>query len=330
MGEVYRARDTKLNRTVALKRLHIPDRSGAQKSRILAEAERACRVNHPNIATVYDVIEEGSDVLLVMEYVEGQTLRSRLNKAISVDEAVQISSYCAEALVAAHKQGVIHCDIKPENVMLTADGGVKLLDFGVARTVSTPDNATWESRTNTSTFSGTPAYMSPEVLNEQQPDGRSDIFSLGVVMYEMLSGENPFNTATMIETANRVLRRDPAPLPKLRPEVPEQVDRVVAHAIEKEPRSRYESATVMARDLRAILSGQPQLVGAPAHKRKSAQWDWLVPLVVGVALAIAAVAAWNHFRPKPVAGPQSRLVAVLPFSVNSEDRSARAFSDGLV
>src|SRR5436305_13880325 len=188
MGEVFRARDTKLNRIVAIKRLHVPDRnSAAVKSRMLAEAERASRANHPNIATVYDVIEEHDEVLLVMAYAEGHTLRSRLHKPITVEEAVRIAAACADALAAAHKHGVIHCDIKPENVMLTADGSVKLLDFGVARTVSTPENATFASRTNSNAFSGTPAYMSPEVSNEQKPDGRSDIFSLGIVLYEMLA-----------------------------------------------------------------------------------------------------------------------------------------------
>lgn len=329
MGEVFRARDTKLNRTVALKRMHLNADNGAAKSRILTEAERASRINHPNIATVYDVIEEQDDVLLVMELVEGQTLRHRLYKPISVDEAVQITSHCAEALAAAHKQGVVHCDIKPENVMLTADGSVKLLDFGVARTIATPGGDTWASRTNTSTFSGTPAYMSPEVLNEQKPDARSDIFSLGVVLYEMLAGENPFHTATMIETANRVIHLDPAPLPKLRPDVSEQLGRIVSHAIEKRPDERYASATELARDLRAVISGQPHLVAAPAHRRDRRYRDFVVPAVVALAVFVVAALAWNYARPKTPA-PQTRLVAVLPFSVSPIDRSAIAFSDGLV
>lgn len=330
MGEVFRARDTKLNRTVALKRLHVADGSTAQKSRILAEAEKACRVNHPNVATVYDVIEEGADLLLVMEYVEGHTLRHRLRTSpMSVDEALQIAAQCTDALAAAHKQGVIHCDIKPENVMLTADGGLKLLDFGVARTFTSPDNPTLVSRTQTNVFSGTPAYMAPEVLNEHAPDSRADIFSLGVVLYEMLGGENPFQTATIIETANRVLRRDPPPLRKTHPEVPEQVDRIVAHTIEKSPDQRYESATALGRDLRAILAGQPQLVAAPVHTRKRRYWDKVAPIVVVLALIVIGVGVWQEFRSKH-ATPESRLVAVLPFVANSQDHSAQAFSDGLV
>jgi tetratricopeptide (TPR) repeat protein/TolB-like protein/tRNA A-37 threonylcarbamoyl transferase component Bud32 len=330
MGEVFRARDTKLNRTVALKRLRVADGNGAQKSRILAEAEKACRVNHPNVATVYDVIEEGADLLLVMEYVEGHTLRHRLRTTPpSVDEALQIAAQCTDALAAAHKQGVIHCDIKPENVMLTADGGLKLLDFGVARTFTSPDNATLASRTQTNVFSGTPAYMAPEVLNEHAPDCRADIFSLGVVLYEMLGGENPFQTATIIETANRVIHRDPPPLRKMHPEVPEQVDRIVAHAIEKSRDQRYETATALGRDLRAILGGQPQLVAAPVHTRKRRYWDKTAPIIVVIALLVIAVGLWQEFRPTPAA-PESRLVAVLPFTVSTQDHSAQAFSDGLV
>jgi serine/threonine-protein kinase len=329
MGEVFRARDTKLNRVVALKRLRVADDNSGQKSRILAEAEKACRINHPNVATVYDVIDESGDLLLVMEYVEGHTLRHRLRTPISVDEAVQIAAQCTDALAAAHKQGVIHCDTKPENVMLTADGGLKLLDFGVARTLTAPDNSTLGARTQTNVFSGTPAYMAPEVLNEQRPDCRADIFSLGVVLYEMLGGENPFQTATIIETANRVLRRDPPPLRKMHPEVPEQVDRIVAHAIDKSPDHRYETATALGRDLRAILAGQPQLVAAPIPTRKRRYWDKLAPILVALALVVIAVGIWREFRPKP-ATPESRLVAVLPFAVNSQDHSAQAFSDGLV
>src|SRR5207245_1059566 len=148
---------------------------------------------------------------------------------------------------------------------------------GVARTVSTPDNATWTTRTNTSTFSGTPSYMSPEVLSEQPPDGRSDIFSLGVVLYEMLAGDNPFQSGIMIETANQVLHRDPPPPSKLRREVPEQVDRIVAHAIEKAPRERYESATLMANDLRAMIAGEAHLVAAPVHRRPRRHLGYLAP-----------------------------------------------------
>ena len=192
MGEVYRAEDTKLKRTVALKRLAPSLRADSlYRHRFLEEAERASRFGDAHVAAVYDVLEEQGEIFLILEYVEGQNLRQRLRQPLSLDEFFKIAMQCAEALVSAHGHGIVHCDIKPENIMLTSAGKVKILDFGVAKHLPRSDQSSTVDRAGT--FAGTPAYMSPEVLLEQVPDGRADIFSLGVVFYEVLTGQHPFH-----------------------------------------------------------------------------------------------------------------------------------------
>lgn len=176
MGEVYRAEDTKLKRTVALKRLAPSLRADAlYRRRFLEEAERASRFGDSQVAAVYDVLEEKGEIFLILEYVEGQNLRQRLRQPLSLDEFFTIAMQCAEALVSAHGHGIVHCDIKPENIMLTSAGKIKILDFGVAKHLPRSDQSSTVDRVGT--FAGTPAYMSPEVLLERVPDGRADIFS---------------------------------------------------------------------------------------------------------------------------------------------------------
>jgi serine/threonine protein kinase len=191
MGEVYRAEDIRLKRTVALKRLAPQLRADPHyRHRFQEEAERVSRFSDPHIAAVYDVLEDQGESILVMEYVEGQTLRQRLRHSITLDEFFDIARQCAEALVAAHERSVVHCDIKPENIMLTTTGHVKILDFGVAKHLPRSDQSSTGDLGGAP--GGTPAYMSPEVLLEKIPDGRADIFSLGVVFYEALTGQHPF------------------------------------------------------------------------------------------------------------------------------------------
>jgi len=173
MGEVYRAEDTKLKRTVALKRLAPALRADSvYRRRFQEEAERASRFSDSHVAAVYDVLEEHGEIFLVLEYVEGETLRNRLRRPVSLEEFFTIAIQCGEALNAAHQRGIVHCDIKPENIMLTKSGQVKILDFGVAKHLPRSDQSSTIDRAGT--FAGTPAYMSPEVLLEHAPDGRAD------------------------------------------------------------------------------------------------------------------------------------------------------------
>src|SRR6204780_616270 len=237
MGEVYRAEDTRLKRLVALKRIAPAIRKNeSNRRRLWQEAECASRLNDPHIAAVFDIFESGDDIFLVMEYVEGQTLRRRLGQPLSVAEFLGIAEQCASALAAAHKGGVQHRDIKPENLMLTPAGELKVLDFGLARTLLREDGTTLETAEGAN-FAGTFAYMAPEALQEKATDERADIFSLGVVFYEALGGRHPFKvrSAGFVETYERILHQEPAPLRQSNKEVPAELDRIVAKMLAKSP-----------------------------------------------------------------------------------------------
>ena len=231
MGEVYYAEDPVLRRPVALKRVtHKLGRDPDARESILREARRASVLASEHIAAVHDVLEEAGELFLVMEYVDGETLRQRLCRPIRLDQFFTIATQCAEALVAAHEHGIIHCDIKPENIMLTSAGQVKILDFGLAKHLPRSDrSSTLESKT----LGGTPAYMAPEVLVQSLPDARSDIFSLGVVLYEMLTLKNPFATTSFVATTEKILHERPAAVRALNAAVPQQLEAVVMKAMAK-------------------------------------------------------------------------------------------------
>jgi eukaryotic-like serine/threonine-protein kinase len=262
MGEVYRAYDTKLKRLVALKRIvGAPD--DLYRERLWTEAQYASRLNDARIAAVYDMFEEGNEVFLVMEYVEGRTLRERLNKPISISKFLEIAAECAEGLAAAHKGGVLHHDIKPENIMLTSSDQVKMLDFGVARRLPTASvlSTQIDNCSDRGKVSGTLAYMAPEVLEESESDERADIFSLGVIFYEALAGRHPFLTKGFLATCNRILKENPAPLRTRNPRVSPEFERIVNKMLAKNPAERYVSAADLLVDLRALQRSQG-LVGA--------------------------------------------------------------------
>jgi serine/threonine-protein kinase len=255
MGEVYLAKDTKLKRLVALKRIagHLRD-DPDYRHRFLNEAERASQLSHQCIVRIYDVIEQGLDVFVVMEYVEGVTLRTRIG-AVNLEELLHIALQCGEALALAHENGIIHCDIKPENILLMKASNVKILDFGVAKYMPRSDGegATLTlDRSVSRVIRGTPAYMSPEVFLEHTPDVRSDIFSLGLVLYELWSGHHPFRADTTIETANRILKDTPAPLSHFIPATPAELEQAILKSLAKNASDRYQNIREMASDLAKI------------------------------------------------------------------------------
>ena len=262
MGEVYRAEDTVLKRTVALKRISPQFRADNKyRERFLKEAERASSLSDQHIAAIYDVLEQQGEVFLVMEFVEGESLRPRLTRPFSIEEFFTVATQCALALVAAHERGILHCDIKPENIMLGPGGMVKILDFGVAKRLPTKEtDATLDhvSTTGFGSVSGTPAYMSPEVLLEHPLDQRADIFSLGVVFYEMLSGVNPFHAETFIATSDRILHQTPPPVSQANPAVPPTIEQTVAQMLAKNREQRYATARDLLMDLQAAQAGSPK------------------------------------------------------------------------
>ena len=199
------------------------------------------------------MIEEQGEIFLVMEFVEGQNLRQRLQEPMSLEQFLGIATQCAEALVSAHAHGIVHCDIKPENIMLTTEGQVKILDFGVAKRLPRSDQSTTVDRSGT--MSGTLAYMSPEVLLEQAPDGRADIFSLGVVFYEVLAGHHPFLADSFVATSDRIRCETPAPIHIFNSKVPEELEKLVNKAMAKEPEQRHASTRELLDELRLVEGG---------------------------------------------------------------------------
>ena len=240
MGSVYKAEDLTLKRTVALKFLSENlQHDEPAKKRFLREAKSAAALDHPYICKIYEIGEAEGRPFIAMEYVRGETLERRLAREdMPLAEAVRIASEIAEALETAHQEGIVHRDLKPSNIMLTEDGHVKVMDFGLAKRVtSTESEFETESRlTGEGATLGTVAYMSPEQLRAQVVDPRSDIFSFGIVLYEMLAGTHPFSKDTSMDTAAAILNQ---PLPSLS-NTSERLEQIVGKMLEKVPNERYQ------------------------------------------------------------------------------------------
>src|SRR5919199_654964 len=262
MGEVYRARDTRLGRAVAVKVLPASVSQDADRlRRFELEAQSTSELNHPNILTVFDVGEHDGTSYIVSELLEGETLREHMDgAALSVRKATDYAQQIARGLAAAHERGVVHRDLKPENIFVTTDGRIKILDFGLAKlrvradaSEAQTDVLTRKLNTDPGTAMGTVGYMSPEQAVGRAADHRSDIFSLGAVLYEMLTGKRAFHGETAVETLNAILKEDPpefsaATNRALSP----ALERVVWHCLEKKPERRFQSASDVAFALEAL------------------------------------------------------------------------------
>ena len=256
MGVVYKARDPLIDREVAIKTINLSlaqEEREEYEARFYQEAKAAGRLSHPNIVTIFDVGRTEDIAYIAMEYLHGRELRDILNenKLLPVDQVLDITSQLAMGLSYAHEHGIVHRDVKPSNVMVIRDGHVKITDFGIARMASA------SVRTQTGMVMGSPKYMSPEQVMGKVTDQRSDIFSLGVMLYEMLTGQVPFIgenvNAIMYQTLNAI----PAPPNSINPAVPEMLNFIVAKALAKELESRYQNARDFAKDLRACRELQP-------------------------------------------------------------------------
>jgi serine/threonine-protein kinase len=252
MGVVYKGEDPALDRTVALKTVILSDDAAGKdeyKKRFFLEAKAAGRLSHPQVITVYDFGQEGDVAYMAMEFLKGKELRTRMKEgSISVPEAVHIAEQVAEGLGYAHEHGVVHRDVKPSNIMLLPHDKVKIMDFGIARMRAS------DHKTSTGLVLGTPKYMSPEQVSGSPVDHRSDIFSLGVVLYEMLTHSKLFEGEDTPQIFHAVANFQPQVPSRLNPEVPPMLDFVVERALKKDPSVRYQDAFELAADLRSALS----------------------------------------------------------------------------
>ena len=270
MGEVWRAEDTRLLRPVAIKILSERIANDPEwKARFLREARTVAQMNHPNIATIYSIEQEGETLFIAMELVEGESLATILARGpVPPRETVRIICDVAEALLEAHEKGIEHRDVKPDNIIV-AKRSVKVLDFGIAKQTN-PGSIDSQTLTQGGMIVGTPFYMSPEQALGKQVDSRSDIFSLGVVMYEMLAGRRPFDGDSVTETMMNIIMNEPPDLASISPALPRGLADVVRRTLQKKPEARYESAGEMIEAMRRIdfdapLRPEPAKVHAPTE-----------------------------------------------------------------
>jgi serine/threonine protein kinase len=273
MGEVYRAHDTRLNRGVALKVLAASDPTDSERlARFTREARTTALVNHPNIVAVYDVGSHAGVPFVISELLDGETVRVRMREgALPLQVAVHYGLEIARGLVAAHQLGVVHRDLKPENIFITRDERVKILDFGLATCrKDTLGSLRRDSTISTGpgTILGTVGYMSPEQVRGLPTDHRSDIFSLGVILYEMLAGTPPFRRDSAIETLNAILKEDPPTLRHREAQIPWELERVVRHCLEKAPDARFQTARDLIFSLELAL--QPVRRAERRHTKRLA------------------------------------------------------------
>jgi len=323
MGEVLLAHDVLLDRRVALKRLRPNgDEDASRRSAILKEARRASQVADPRIAAIYDVLEVDADVLIVMEYVEGQTLRARIGSPMPLAEFWDLAIQCVEAVGAAHARGIIHRDIKPENLMVTVGGQIKILDFGIARRPDAPEGealgpaTTMTAEGRALVIAGTPQYMAPEAHYGGRIDARTDIFSLGTVFYELLTAQHPFAAPTYQGVLERVMTHDPPPVGDVNAAVGPALSGVIARMMVKDQAHRYASCEMLLTDLAATRaqSGGPAGAGAgsPASGGARRGRQRRVAIIAGPAVALG-ILGWALMRWAPSrALPDDRNLVVLP------------------
>ena len=335
MGEVYRARDLRLDRDVAIKVL--PEQFAGDADALLRferEAKAVAALSHSNILSIHDVGNSSGVRYAVMELLEGQTLRDRLNQSpLSWRKSAEIGVAVAEALSAAHAKGIVHRDLKPENIFLTSDGRVKVLDFGLAR-VSRAGSAadpttlaeaeTQVVHTTPGMVLGTMGYMSPEQLRAEPVDGRSDIFSLGCMLYEMAAGQRAFARKTPAESISAVLKEDPPELAGSGKQIPADFDRIVAHCVEKKPEDRFQSARDLAFALTTI-SSTTTAFHAPAVRPKPRMRPAIWIAAVSLALLLSGVLFWLWTQRSNTI----KSIAVLPFVNVGADPNTEYLSDGI-
>jgi serine/threonine protein kinase len=336
MGEVYRAHDTTLGRDVAIKILPAattddPDR----RTRLQREARAAASLNHPNICTIHEVGEADSRVYIAMEVVDGEPLSKRLERPLPLDELVRYALQMADALAHAHERGIVHRDLKSANVLITPEGRVKILDFGLAKAVGADAVADLTTRTEFSltqsgAIVGTLPYMAPEQLRGARADLRSDVWAFGVVLHEMAAGARPFTGTTEYELSSAILGQSLPPLPA---RVPAALQAIIRRCLEKEPARRYQRASELRAALETVVSQTTSRISPTgAGLRRGIRFRVLAAIVAPVAIAGAVLwfgAGAVRDRLTGVRGQQIRSIAVLPLENLSNDPEQDYFAAGI-
>jgi serine/threonine-protein kinase len=341
MGEVYLATDTVAGRRAALKLLPMRFTGDAERlKRFQQEARAVVALNHPNILTVYEIGEENSTHYIASELIEGETLRDRLARGpMQLSEALDVAIQVASALVAAHQAGIVHRDIKPENIMLRPDGYVKVLDFGVAKLAEQEAPATMPRdealllvETNLGSILGTVRYMSPEQACGAPVDNRTDIWSLGVVLYEMVTGHAPFTGDTPGEVMTSILEKEPPPLTSYVKQTPAELQQIISTTLRKDRRERYQSAAEMLEGLKNLR--RKMEFRAELERSRLPSWlRWIrspvALLLLALVSALALALPFYRHRDLTTSSPPEKSIAVLPFENLSNDREDASFADGV-
>jgi len=332
MGVVYKAEDTRLKRIVALK--FLPSSimaSEAEKTRFIHEAQAAAALNHPNICTIYEIDEVDGQAFIAMEFVEGQSLKDTVNSnQLSVSSVTDIAIQIAQGLAKAHEHGITHRDIKPANVMITKDGIAKILDFGLAKLAG-------QSRlTKSGSTLGTMAYMSPEQAHGEEVDHRTDIWALGVVLYEMITGQLPFKGEYEHAVMYSILNQDPQPITSLRSEAPIELERVVNECLEKQTAQRYQHVDELLADLRRVNKEPESKEAFPRTrvrtripKKVLPKWGWVLPAIMLGALSLAGAGYFLFFKPKEVSAVRIPI-AVVDFVNATKEEELNGLSGMLI
>src|SRR5438067_7707877 len=335
MGEVYLATDVTAGRKAALKLLPMRFTGNADRlKRFQQEARAVVALNHPNILTVYEIGQDHSTHYIASELIKGETLRQRLAREhLQVSEAVDVAIQVASALAAAHEAGIVHRDIKPENIMLRPDGYVKVFDFGVAKLAEQEAPATMPKdealllvETNLGSILGTVPYISPEQACGVPVDKRTDIWSLGVVLYEMVTGHQPFTGGTPREVMTSILEKEPPPLTTYNKQTPAELRQIISKALRKDRRERYQSVSEMLQALKN-LRHKLELKAAPLWLRWTRSPIALVFVLLVSAIALALPFYWH--RNLTTSLPPDKSIAVLPFLDLSQTKDQEYFCDGI-